>query len=197
MAAVVCPGDKLRHSSEVVAGRGTYVRDSDSAVCAALAGAAVVTPAAAGAAEPRPLVEVLRGAGGAALPQPGATVLARVARVTPRLASVDILCVDGCAAERPFSGVIRQQDVRATDVDRVVLHDCFRAGDVVRAAVMSLGDSRSYYLSTARNDLGVVSALAAATGEPMVAISWQEMRCPKTSAVEKRKVAQEQRNTLL
>ena len=196
MAAVVCPGDRLRHSSEVVAGRGTYVRDSDGAVCAALAGAAVVTPAAAGAAEPRPLVEVLRGASGAALPQPGATVLARVARVTPRLASVDILCVDGCAAERPFSGVIRQQDVRATDVDRVVLHDCFRAGDVVRAVVLSLGDSRSYYLATARNDLGVVSAVAAATGEPLVAVSWQEMRCPKTGAVEKRKVAQEQRNTV-
>jgi exosome complex component CSL4 len=135
-------------------------------------------------------VEVLRGRGGAALPQAGATVLARVARVTPRLASVDILCVDGCAAERPFSGVIRQQDVRATDVDRVVLHDCFRAGDVVRAAVLSLGDSRAYYLSTARNDLGVASALAATSGETMLPLSWQEMRCPTTGAVEKRKVAQ-------
>lgn len=190
MAAVVCPGDKLRHSSEVVAGRGTYVRDSDGAVCASVAGAAVVTAAVAGAAEARPLVEVLRGRGGAALPQAGATVLARVARVTPRLASVDILCVDGCAAERPFSGVIRQQDVRATDVDRVVMHDCFRAGDVVRAAVLSLGDSRAYYLSTARNDLGVASALAATSGETMLPLSWQEMRCPTTGAVEKRKVAQ-------
>jgi exosome complex RNA-binding protein Csl4 len=189
MAAVVCPGDRLRHSSEVVAGRGTYVRDSDGAVCAALSGAAVVTPAQPGAADGRPVVEVLRGSGAAALPQPGATVLARVTRVTPRLASCDILCVGGAATEAPFSGIIRQQDVRATEVDKVALHDCFRPGDVVRAAVLSLGDARSYYLTTARNELGVVHARSAAAGEPLTPLSWQEMVCPKTQTVEKRKVA--------
>jgi exosome complex component CSL4 len=189
MSAVVCPGDRLRHSSEALAGRGTYVRDSDGAVCAALAGAAVVTPAAAGAPDARPTVEVLRGGGAAPLPQPGAVVLARVARVTPRLASCDILCVGGAATEQPFSGVIRQQDVRATEIDKVVLHDCFRPGDVVRAAVLSLGDARSYYLSTARNELGVVHARSAAAGEPLLPLSWQEMQCPRTKSIEKRKVA--------
>ena len=36
-----------------------------------------------------------------------------------------------------------------------------------------------------------VSAAAwrAAAGEPMVPVSWQEMQCPRTKAVEKRKVA--------
>jgi exosome complex RNA-binding protein Csl4 len=189
MAAVVCPGDRLRHSSEVVAGRGTYVRESDGAVCAALAGAAVVTPALAGAADARPVVEVLRGSAAAPLPQPGATVLARVTRVTPRMASCDILCVAGAATEAPFSGIIRQQDVRATEVDKVALHDCFRPGDVVRASVLSLGDARSYYLTTARNELGVVHARSAAAGEPLAPRSWQEMVCPKTQTVEKRKVA--------
>jgi exosome complex RNA-binding protein Csl4 len=181
-------------------------------VCAALAGAAVVTPAAAGATDARPVVEVLRGQAASALPQPGATVLARVSRVTPRLASCDILCVAGAATEQAFSGIIRQQDVRATEIDKVLLHECFRPGDVVRAEVLSLGDARSYYLTTARNELGVVHARSAAAGEPLVPLSWQaracmpafarvaarteqplslsqEMQCPKTKAVEKRKVA--------
>ena len=41
---------------------------------------------------------------------------------------------------------------------QVVLSQCFRPGDVVRASVLSLGDARSYYLSTAENELGVVYA---------------------------------------
>ena len=36
--------------------------------------------------------------------------------------------------------------------------NCFRPGDVIKAEVLSLGDSRSYYLSTAKNELGVVYA---------------------------------------
>lgn len=41
---------------------------------------------------------------------------------------------------------------------QVELYSCFQPGDLVRAEVISLGDSRSYYLSTAKNDLGVVYA---------------------------------------
>jgi hypothetical protein len=40
----------------------------------------------------------------------------------------------------------------------VKLYDCFRPGDIVRAKVTSLGDARTYYLSTAENELGVVYA---------------------------------------
>jgi exosome complex component CSL4 len=48
--------------------------------------------------------------------------------------------------------------VRATEVDKVELAACFRPGDLVRAEVASLGDARSYFLATARNELGVVYA---------------------------------------
>ncbi|PWN22592.1 hypothetical protein BCV69DRAFT_257534 [Microstroma glucosiphilum] len=57
-----------------------------------------------------------------------------------------------------FSGVIRSQDVRLTETDKVKMGECFRVGDLVRARVISLGDSRSYYLSTASNELGVLFA---------------------------------------
>ena len=98
-------------------------------------------------------------------------VLGRVTRVNPRQATVSILVVDGLPCGGTLAtgagargnheagegidgtdsqGIIRAQDVRVTDKDGVVMSECFRPGDIVRATVISLGDARSYYLSTAR-----------------------------------------------
>jgi exosome complex component CSL4 len=118
----------------------------------------------------------------------GDVVTARVVRINPRLASLDVLCVGARPVAQRYSGVVRAQDVRATEVDSVRMQHCFRPGDVVRAEVVSLGDARSYFLSTARNDLGVVYARSVA-GAPMAPLSWQEMQCPRTQEVEPRKVA--------
>lgn len=75
-----------------------------------------------------------------------------------------------------FRGVIRSQDVRQTDRDKVRIADCFRPGDIVRAEVLSLGDGSNYYLTTARNDLGVVFAKSeGGAGERMAAIDWETM----------------------
>lgn len=37
-----------------------------------------------------------------------------------------------------FTGVIRVQDVRATDKDRVKIGDCFRGGDVIKGLVVCI-----------------------------------------------------------
>lgn len=88
-------------------------------------------------------------------------------------------------------------------VDRVEVYKCFRPGDIVRARVISLGDSRQYYLSTAENELGVLYAKAsgeggtglsvlgagAVGGGVMVAVDWETMMDPATGAKEPRKVA--------
>lgn len=79
--------------------------------------------------------------------------------------------------------------MRTTEVDSVSIPACFLPGDIVRARVSSLGDARSYHLSTADDTLGVVHARAAGSGAPLEPVSWCEMRCPVTRAVEKRKVA--------
>jgi len=47
---------------------------------------------------------------------------------------------------------------------QVEILSCFRPGDVVRAEVLSVGDHRSFFLTTARNDLGVVFAKSIAGG---------------------------------
>ncbi|EIN14175.1 hypothetical protein PUNSTDRAFT_117746 [Punctularia strigosozonata HHB-11173 SS5] len=123
-------------------------------------------------------------------PAPNSVVLGSVTRLSPLQANVAITVVDGVPlpAGEEFTGIIRVQDVRATEKDKVKIADCFRGGDVVKGVVISLGDARSYYITTARNDLGVIFATSEA-GATMEPVSWQEMRCPKTGRTEKRKCA--------
>ncbi|EAQ85887.1 hypothetical protein CHGG_07140 [Chaetomium globosum CBS 148.51] len=106
-------------------------------------------------------------------------------------AVVAILVCGDSVLEAEWQGLIRVQDVRATEKDRVRIYESFRPGDVVRAEVISLGDQANYYLSTTRNELGVVLAVSEA-GNTMQPVSWKEFRDPETGAMELRKVAQPQ-----
>ena len=103
---------------------------------------------------------------------------------------VSISVVDGVPlpAGEEFTGVIRTQDIRATEIDKVKVTESFRVGDVVRAKVISLGDERSYYLSTAKNELGVVLATSE-LGNMMFPVSWREFEDSVTGQREARKVA--------
>jgi len=111
-----------------------------------------------------------------------------VTKVNPRFASVKILCIGDVPLANDFPAVIRQHDVRQTQVDEVEIYKCFRPGDIVRAEVISLGDKKSYYLSTAKNEYGVIFAKSVAD-VTMIPISWDLMQCPKTQMTEHRKVA--------
>ncbi|KAF9056288.1 hypothetical protein BJ165DRAFT_499945 [Panaeolus papilionaceus] len=123
-------------------------------------------------------------------PSPGSIVLGSITRLSPLQASISITVVDGIPLPpgEEFLGMIRVQDVRATEKDKIKIGDCFRGGDVVRCQVISLGDARSYFVTTARNDLGVIFATSE-TGGALEPVSWQEMRCPVTGKIEKRKCA--------
>lgn len=152
------------------------------------------------------------------LPAVNSIVLARVTRVQKRQATVSILVVmddlpagqlqtitdnDNVAAiltsaanpenhgstdELRFQALIRKEDVRAVEKDRVVMDEMFRVGDIVRGQVLSLGDQSFYYITTARNDLGVVMARSE-SGNMMFPASWNEMRDPISNVGEQRKVA--------
>ncbi|CUM67830.1 uncharacterized protein PRCAT00005538001 [Priceomyces carsonii] len=89
-----------------------------------------------------------------------------------------------------FKGIIRTQDIRSTDRDKVKMIELFKPGDIVRAIIISLGDGSNYYLSTARNDLGVVfSRSEGSSGDVMFPIDWQHMLDNRTGQIEKRKCA--------
>ncbi|KAK4138766.1 hypothetical protein BT67DRAFT_21428 [Trichocladium antarcticum] len=122
------------------------------------------------------------------LPEVGNTVLCRVMRIMPRQAVVAILVCGDTVLDAEWQGLIRVQDVRATEKDRVKIYESFRPGDIVRAEVISLGDQANYYLSTARNELGVILATSEA-GNTMYPVTWKEYRDPATGLTEMRKVA--------
>ncbi|KAI3654587.1 hypothetical protein MP228_000641 [Amoeboaphelidium protococcarum] len=128
-------------------------------------------------------------------PSIGSVILGKVSRVTPVQANVDILALSDNIAEdgrlfiEPYKGVLRKQDVRLHNIDQVVMSDCFRPDDVIRAEIISFGDSRSYYLSTAKNEYGVVYARSSDSDAVMQPISWQSMQCTKSGMIELRKCA--------
>jgi exosome complex component CSL4 len=84
--------------------------------------------------------------------------------------------------------MIRREDVRATEKDKVTIADSFRVGDLVRGVVISLGDQSNYYIETSRNDLGVVMATSE-DGNVMFPVSWREFVDGTTGKKESRKVA--------
>ncbi|KAB5575817.1 hypothetical protein GE09DRAFT_605575 [Coniochaeta sp. 2T2.1] len=122
------------------------------------------------------------------LPEVNNIVLCRVMRITPRQAVVNILVCGDSVLEAEWQGLIRVQDVRATEKDRVKIYESFRPGDIVRAEVISLGDQANYYLSTAKNEYGVIMATSEA-GNTMFPVSWKEYKDPETGISELRKVA--------
>ncbi|KAF7311025.1 hypothetical protein HMN09_00645900 [Mycena chlorophos] len=67
-------------------------------------------------------------------PSVNSIVLGTVTRLGPLQATLAITVVDGVPlpAGEEFTGVIRTQDVRAVDRDRVKIAESFRGGDVVR-----------------------------------------------------------------
>merc|ERR1712179_863591 len=117
------------------------------------------------------VIEVLRNTEPTVLPTVDAIITARVTNVNPRFCKCDIMKVGNIRMREAFRGMIRKDDVRATEKDKVEMYKCYRPGDIILARVISLGDAQSYLLTTAENELGVVVAISEA-GSTMVPISW-------------------------
>ncbi|KAJ4459880.1 putative 3'-5' exoribonuclease [Paratrimastix pyriformis] len=175
-------GQQLGLASTYLAGDGTYL--NEGWICSSTVGYVQVIPGQ------KPRLEIQRKRDEVIVPQQGNIVLCRVIKITHRSALCHILSVGDKTLNEPFSGIIRKQDVRATETDKVEIVKSFRPGDIVRAEVVSPGDSRSFLLSTAKNELGVLFAQSI-VGEFMVPVSWQEMECPRTHVREYRKVAKQ------
>lgn len=68
--------------------------------------------------------------------------------MSPLQALMSITVVDGVPlpSGEEFTGVIRIQDVRATEKDRVKIGESFRGGDVVRSQVVSKDEACPRFL---------------------------------------------------
>ena len=123
------------------------------------------------------------------VPEVGQLVLARVLRIAPLLAHCELLLCEG-RPTAPYSGVVRREHIcEGAALDALRMEDCFLPGDIVHAVVASLGDARSFFLSTAPAHCGVVAAKAEGSGLPLRALSAAEMEDPTSGARERRKVA--------
>ncbi|OAQ99710.1 hypothetical protein LLEC1_02723 [Akanthomyces lecanii] len=194
------PGSVLGPLTKYAPGAGTHTFEGN--VVASLMGNVTVTPPAktpgpakrlnkitAPTSEELSTITVARhGRKREILPDVNNIVLARVVRLMPKQAIVVIQQVADTVLQTEWQGVIRVQDVRATEKDKVKIYESFKPGDIVRAQVISLGDQANYYLSTASNELGVIMATSEA-GNDMVPVSWKDFKDPETGASELRKVA--------
>ena len=183
MAAVrVVPGDEVGSAVLRRPGRGTYL-DGDR-IRSALLGDPM-TDEASGEVH---VLSARPGLGREPAIEVGDVVLGRVTRVTNSQVTVELLAVNDQRLGSRFLGCIKREDVRLLEEESLVLHECFRLGDVVRAVVLSLGDARQYFLSTAEAQYGVRFALSR-EGNLLTPLSWKEMEDPVTRQREKRKVA--------
>ncbi|KAF2466132.1 uncharacterized protein BDR25DRAFT_79683 [Lindgomyces ingoldianus] len=211
LPSLALPGQLLGPATKYAPGPGTHIHNSQ--IYASIAGPVVSnsryrTPSnATTPTKPLPLVSISRpsssttvnentlgilgtnsGGGSNILPEVESVVLAKVTRLGQRFATVEILVVADTVCREGFQGLIRREDVRATEKDRVRIEEVFRVGDLVRGQVVSLGDQSNYYLSTASDEFGVVMATSEA-GNQMYPISWKEFQDPKTGLKESRKAA--------
>ena len=186
---VVIPGDALGPTSKYRLGLGTCMRRGT--VYATLVGKVkVISEEKSDDGKLLPVMSV----GGrykrtGRVPEVGSRIICKVININERQAKVNMMCVEGKVLAEPFHGVIRREDVRATEKDTVEIFDSFRPGDMVRARVISLGEGQSYVLSTAGNELGVILARCDECGEMMSPVSWCEVKCNKSGVRMKRKVA--------
>ncbi|KAL4111331.1 hypothetical protein PRIC1_003012 [Phytophthora ramorum] len=146
---VAVPGQRLATADgKLKPGSGAYVHNG--AIFASICGTWSIS---------QDVVEVTRAnktVASAQVLRLGDVVLCRVVKITSRQVMVDILCVDETVLKEAFPGTIRLEDVRNHDVDKLVMEEVFSPGMLVKAAVLSFGDTRSYFLSTAKSGLGVV-----------------------------------------
>ncbi|KIW90877.1 uncharacterized protein Z519_08660 [Cladophialophora bantiana CBS 173.52] len=202
----VVPGQVLASTSSYISGPGTHVYENN--ILASILGQSLISPAPNKSS--KPTISVPRRATAVAsissLPKVGSAVLCRVTRVRQRELSASILSIIDPSSsvsnfaneiisysqvtddELQFQCILRREDIRTHEKDKIVINDMYRVGDIIRATVISLGDERNYYISTAGNEFGVVVATSEA-GNAMVPASWKEMKDAVTGKGESRKVA--------
>lgn len=71
------------------------------------------------------------------LPKTGDIVTAKVTIVNPRQVQCTIFCVGPSILARPYRGILKKEEIRATDKDRIDPYKCYRPGDVILARVVS------------------------------------------------------------
>lgn len=120
----------------------------------------------------------------------GDVVYGQISKIREEEAFVNLIQINEVSLSKNIEGTIRKEHVREKLVDQVIMMESFRPNDIIKAKVISLGDSsRNLYLTTAGADLGVLVAKNETSNEIMLPFDWTSMIDIKNGFQEKRKVA--------
>lgn len=71
------------------------------------------------------------------VPTQGDIVTAQVTIITQQFCKCAIKCVGDIVLNRPYRAILRREDIRATEKDRIDIYKSYRPGDVILARVVS------------------------------------------------------------
>jgi exosome complex component CSL4 len=173
---LVSPGERLGVIEEFIPDAGTYVKDG--VIYSMIVGRALLDLSTR-------RVSVFRLVHEIKVPKVGNTVIGQVVSALSDNAMVRIFKIDSKELSSVFSGVLHISDVAMRYVD--AMYDVCKAGDIVRASVIS-EKNQTYHLSTKDRNLGVVYAFCSNCGAMLVPRR-QDMNCPRCGNIERRKTA--------
>lgn len=129
---LIClPGQRLAPSNNIyTSGHGTFERQGY--IYSQLTGTVDIVEK-----DNVKIVEVHSAGEETVVPAQGDIVTAQITILTQQFCKCLIKCVGDTVLRRPFKGLLRKEDIRATEKDKVEVYKSFRPGDVILARVVS------------------------------------------------------------
>lgn len=93
------------------------------------------------------------------VPQIGSLVTCRVLSITANVVRLSIHCIEDKVLKQPFKALLRKEQIRDFEKDKIQIWKCFRPSDIILAKVVGIGENHNFLVTTAENELGVVVAL--------------------------------------
>ena len=174
---LVVPGEKLGVIEEFMPGPGTYVHNGT--IYSKITGRTLVDVL-------NKKVSVYPVVHAAPVPHVGSVVIGQVYSVQSKFAVIRIWKIGKKLLSGFFSGVLHISDASKGFVEH--MHDVCKTGDIMKAKVIS-EKNRTYHLSTAERNLGVIYAFCSDCGYMLKLERGNLLKCVRCGKTERRKVA--------
>jgi len=173
---LVVPGERLGVIEEFLPGKGTYVEQNT--VYSNIIGR-VLLDLMNKEVSMHPSVNNVK------IPRTGNVVTGQAEEVQSKRAMLRIMFIEKRVLSSFFTGLLHISEVSPIYVEN--MFEACKAGDIIRARVIS-EKNRTFHLSTAEKELGVIYAFCSQCGQ-LLERKGRNMWCSKCEKMEKRKIA--------